>query len=784
MLSGTTITGIQGTANNDFAAVTQVANMTLAAGTYLNVPTSFVNVEFNTTDGNVLLEMDENATTYTFDSACTFTGSNKIAILANASNIVIQTNLANSNFVTQAGGTGNYTITTPKSTITVIGLVSGSRIVLRNAGGTVVKTHLTANTSNQVLTEQYDQLTVLTYRVFAAGYKTLTGTLTLSAIGVNTLTLAQEVSDGYISSSVNIRNVNGTEQNANGIIDIDTTANTITFNSAVSLRTGLSAVIREWGNISALYNLDSSIPINLDSVSGIAITQPWTLVNDDTTSDEGYVIVSSTGAIQLLRFCFISSGNTDSIRLKIFHGATEYSDEVLSAGPINMLKTIDHTQSTISCRMEIKNPDEIFIINTETLISGGKSIKTFYKNANVGFSQITDSNITGTVRYNSSITTLVPGSRTDTDSNGVSHAFSNTFTIYNDTTTRQDFLNQIAAIMAADDSFDTKTYSFDGQKIVLPQGYQVIYISGDLVVGQLTSFIKVLDNSGVEFAFPQLRAMTVTNNGSFTGIASYAVLDTTTNSVVLDADGQPFSGTLAQGASVTRGLPISTDRTMTACVSGVGAQAATYSGTLLFSGLSLNIEPAAEIIALYTNESQTVDSSNAGTKAWREDIDDITFDWLDQVITVPDTIGECEIAYLYRAWKKQVDADPSLIRWGIALSGTNQTKPAGVTNNQHLWNPSWKFNNNWVVDVNANRSIATALQLSASGIERLDTANRNNVVYAFPLSNGSAPVLRIVVGQSEEFQVNTATALSTVTSNLEDVVARLTAVNKNVTNLM
>jgi len=198
----------------------------------------------------------------------------------------------------------------------------------------------------------------------------------------------------------------------------------------------------------------------------------------------------------------------------------------------------------------------------------------------------------------------------------------------------------------------------------------------------------------------------------------------------------------------------------------------------------LNIEPAAEIIALYTNESQTVDSSNAGTKAWREDIDDITFDWLDQVITVPDTIGECEIAYLYRAWKKQVDADPSLIRWGIALSGTNQTKPAGVTNNQHLWNPSWKFNNNWVVDVNANRSIATALQLSASGIERLDTANRNNVVYAFPLSNGSAPVLRIVVGQSEEFQVNTATALSTVTSNLEDVVARLTAVNKNVTNLM
>jgi hypothetical protein len=434
--------------------------------------------------------------------------------------------------------------------------------------------------------------------------------------------------------------------------------------------------------------------------------------------------------------------------------------------------------------MEIKNADEIFIVNEEDLIVSGRSVKTFYKNANVGFSQITDSNITGTVRYDAAITTLVAGSRTDTDSNNTSHTFSNTFTIYNDTTTRQDFLNQIAAIMANDDSFDSKTYSFDGQTIVLPQGYQVTYISGDLVIGQLTSFIRVLDDNGVEFVFPQLRAMTITNNGSFTSTISYAVLDTTTNSVVLDADGQPFSGTLAQGASASRGLPIATDRTMTVCVAGTGAQAETYSGTLVFSGLSLSLEPAAEVIALYTNESQTIDSSNAGTKAWYSEIDNITFDWLDQVMTVPDAIGECEITYLYRAWKKQVDADPSLIRWGIALAGTNQTKPAGVTNNQHLWNPAWKFNNNWVVDVLAGRSVSIALQLSASGIEREDTANRNNVVYAFPLANGSAPVLRIVVGQSEEFQVNTATTLSTMTADLENVIARLTAVNRNVTNLM
>jgi hypothetical protein len=187
---------------------------------------------------------------------------------------------------------------------------------------------------------------------------------------------------------------------------------------------------------------------------------------------------------------------------------------------------------------------------------------------------------------------------------------------------------------------------------------------------------------------------------------------------------------------------------------------------------------------LYTNEAQTTDDISAGTRAWNPLIDTITIDWTNKVMTIPNTITDCEINFVYRKWKKSIDADTTKLKYGIPVVGTNQTKSPTATNNQYLWNPGWAFDNNWVVDCAADRSVSSPLQLSASDIKRNDTANRNNVVYKFPLANGSAPVLRLVVGTSQEFQVDTTNKLTALSSNLSTSLTKLDVLKRNLTNLM
>jgi hypothetical protein len=784
MISGTTFTGVETSGNVDLAGDTSESNITLGAGNYYNVPATFTNVTFDTTNGNVMLEMDKANTTYMFNS-CTYVGTtNKIKILPNAANIVISTSIANSNFATQTGGTGNYTIITPKATVKFTGHKANSRIVVRQSGS-VTETTKATTTADAVMTTQYDLTTTITYRVFCAGYKPVSGSLTFSASGQNTITIAQEASDGYTTPTVTIHNINASTINAGGAVDISTTANTISFTNALpDLREALSAVASAWVDQSTLYNLDISYPFDLDFVSGIVIYEPWTLVNDDNSQNEGYVIMNrTTSAISFMRMNFITTNNTDPVRLRIYNGATQQQDISLSANPTNTLVTIDHTQSTVTARMEIKKAAEIFIVNTETLISGGKSQKKFYRNSNTSFSQNLDAAITGTVRYDAAVTKVVTATRNDVDANGTTRTFAKAFQIYNDTTTRQDLLNQIAAIMAADDSFNTKTYTLNGNIIVLPQGYQVIYANGNIVSGQLTAFLTVKDNSGNAFVFPQQRPLVISHGGTFTGSINYAVVNAAGN-VITDADGVAVQGTIAQNASINRGIPTNVDTALTVYYSAAGCQPGSASGTLILAGLTFSLTPYSETVLLYTNEAQTTDDISAGTRAWNPLIDTITIDWTNKVMTIPNTITDCEINFVYRKWKKSIDADTTKLKYGIPVVGTNQTKSPTATNNQYLWNPGWAFDNNWVVDCTSDRSVSSPLQLSASDIKRNDTANRNNVVYKFPLANGSAPVLRLVVGTSQEFQVDTTNKLTALSSNLSTSLTKLDVLKRNLTNLM
>jgi hypothetical protein len=784
MISGTTFTGVETSGNVDLAGDTSESNITLGAGNYYNVPATFTNVTFDTTNGNVMLEMDRANTTYMFNS-CTYVGTtNKIKILPNAANIVISTSIANSNFATQAGGSGSYTITTPKATVKFTGHKANSRIVVRQSGS-VTETTKATTTADAVMTTQYDLTTTITYRVFCAGYKPVSGSLTFSASGQNTITIAQEVSDGYSTPTVTVRTINGTTINAGGAVDISTTGSTIGFTNALpDLREALSAVASAWVDQSTLYNLDTSYPFDLDSVSGIEILEPWALVDDDNSQNEGYIRMNATtGAISLMRMCIITTGNTDPVRLRIYNGATVQQDISLTVQPINTLVTIDHTQTTVTARMEIKNADEVFIVNTETFIANGKSQKKFYKNSNTAFTQNVDATITGTVRYDVAITKVVTATRNDVDANGTTRTFAKAFQIYNDTTTRQDLLNQIAAIMAADDSFNSKTYTLNGNIIVLPQGCQVIYANGNIVSGQLTAFLTVRDNSGNAFVFPQQRPLVISHGGTFTGSINYAVVNAAGN-VITDADGVAVQGSIAQNASINRGIPTNVDTALTVYFSANGCQPGSASGTLILAGLTFSLTPYDETVMLYSNEAQATDDINAGTRAWNTEIDNITIDWTNKVITVPNSILDCEINFLYRKWKKSVDADTTKLSYGIALVGTNQSRAPTATNNQYLWNPEWSFDNNWAVNCAANRSVSSPLQLSASNIDRNDTANRNGVVYVFPLANGSAPVLRLVVGTSQEFQVDTTNKLTAMTDDLTTTLEKLDVLKRNLTNLM
>ena len=69
--------------------------------------------------------------------------------------------------------------------------------------------------------------------------------------------------------ALTIKDINGVEQNADGVISVDTTTKTITFETPTDIWQGLSVIQREWGNVDTFYNAnDNILPCNLDDVRG------------------------------------------------------------------------------------------------------------------------------------------------------------------------------------------------------------------------------------------------------------------------------------------------------------------------------------------------------------------------------------------------------------------------------------------------------------------------------------------------------------------------------------
>jgi hypothetical protein len=224
--------------------------------------------------------------------------------------------------------------------------------------------------------------------------------------------------------------------------------------------------------------------------------------------------------------------------------------------------------------------------------------------------------------------------------------------------------------------------------------------------------------------------------------------------IAKDANGRNIVGTLEVGnLSSVQAISATTDKEYVLIWSGDGIQAGSKSLTLISSGVSYEIVSNNELISLYKDLSQTVDDGDLGTRAWKSEINNITFDWLNREIIVPNSIISFDVSYSYRAWRNKIEADKTLMRYGIAMIGKNQPKSQGIVGNTHLWNPEWSFDNHWVINVLASRPKSPLLEIKASTLKRIDKSNSNNLIYKSPLGNGTAVILKIISGVDTESNI-------------------------------
>ena len=781
MLTGTTITGLQGSANIDLAGQTELRDITLGTGRYFNVPANFFNVTFDTAGGDVVLELDQANTVYRWDPETILTGANNVSIIANATGISIQTQIDQARIVRDGTSPNAFTEDTPKAFLTFTNMVVGSRVSVFT-GGVLDDTIGINATGTTTFATQYELSDTPVYAVYRAGYRPVYGTAAFTTSGQLTIRIEQEMSDGYVTTGKAIHSINGTVIDSNGFISIHTGTKTITFENPVNIREGLSIIAREWPSRTGLFSNNNGnwrIPFDLDSVRGISFERDWTITGTNNSLDEGYVLEDSDGNFTEYNFRITAVGPQDQVRWRLWEDGVKVDSEMFSpAGGINRLKSITPTVTTATAVIDVKNPEFFFTSYEENIIVGGMSAKTFYKNTNTSFTPIIDARVSA--REWSNDNTYATGSWTKADVNSTNVTFNRRITISTTTATSQSLINQVATVMAEYDDFTTKDFTVTNGVLIMPNGYDITYPDGSTLAGNVIAFVELRGTDGTRFFFPEQRGVSLVFSTTQSQTITYAVLNATTGAIMQDASANNITGTISAAGTVSYGIPTTVDVNLLIVWTGNGILAASQAVTLVSGGIEVTISPIVETIALYRDETITTDNASAGTKGWEAEIDNITFDYAGRRIIAPNSISAFEINYAYRAWKKQIDADVTRMFFGVALRGVNQEKAADAVDNSHLWNPQWYFNNSWVLDVLPGRLASNVFEIQASAIERDDPANASGVVYAFPLANGAAPVLKIVAGTSTEFQVNTTETLSqldTTTRDIQDLATQIKTLN-------
>ncbi len=753
MQSGTTFTALQTTGNIDFAGETSISNITLASGNYLNVPVTFTNVVFDTSDGNININSGQVTTantTYTLGG--TYSGTNKIRFNFNF-NFRVSTTIASNNIVN--AGTGTLTVLPITGNLTFSGAPTGSRITVFYANGVLAETAITASTTHAFSTA-YSLNTELFYRVFASGYQATSGTTTVVLQGVNTVPVSLVASDGYTNnSSVVLRNVNATTVNAAGNISIYTSNNTIVFHTVQDIREGLSTVNREWTRSDLGGTSNIALPVQLDSVKGLEILNGWTVVNTGNTLNEGWVQRAANNAISNVFYRFITENNQYDVNLRLIYDSVEQTPTVYS-GTQNRAIEISKTAGNVQIRAKIKHQLIDFIDRTETIRSSNTaSYQRFYRNTITNYLEQADESVSQALslanvgtEYRLNETQFV----TDPDENNITHTFSRIIEIGTGVNDRQTMINQFAAIATAEPRYNSKFYTLNANgSVTMEANTWVRYRDASPLSGSLISILQLRSPQGT-YVQPESRIITVNRQAGATRDCSYIVYNTTTGNVLVDADGVEVTGNLTANTT-TRIWTIIANTNSNIRIAWMGNTVGYNSedAVLDSDGVTFTVVPNAVDVETPAS-TQLVDDNINGILAWKNVITNCTFNTTSRVITIPTETGtdgavikSYNAAYFYFAWRYWAMQDIRRLRFGQAVFAEHQFRPSGATNNAHMLKPGVYFGDRWKLDVNPNRLTTDIVRLEASALSRRDTTENSGLIYASPLANGANGMAEVIV---------------------------------------
>lgn len=747
--SGTVTTTGSVTFGSGFSPMT-----TFAPATYNALPDSLLGVTFDTSAGNIVLNYPSGGEKL-IDYACRKLGSGTVTVNATSAATV-----KTSFYQTFTAGT-NVTLTNLVGSLTLTGLATDSRVVVRSAG-VIVETLLTTG-STATLSNTYGLGTELEYAVFHARKKTVHETATISTLGVNSFAVTQETSDGTPATSLLVKSVGGTVINANGVVSIDAAAKIITFETAVEIRTALAVLAREWVNYASLYATDH--PFNLDSLSGIEILDTWTVINPDTSNGEGWFTVAADRSITDVNYNLITLGNTADVRFNFVYwtGNTPSSQPVtVYSGEQNRI-FIDVTQlpDRLDIHTQIKRQDLVFIDRTETIKGTDGVWQRFLRNENTNYAQTTDRFVTALLpQDDTKYRALFQSVQTPADKNGVVHTFDRIIEVEVGTQSRAELINQLASVATFNDYFSAKPYTVEENgTVTMTTGTWVRQRDGSALSGNAFAVLNMYSVGNGLYQQPETRLLTISLDSRSTLATQYVVYRTDTNAVLVDASGFEVKGTLTpdvEGGAQNLDVAIWTIQTdqnlpLRVAIIDQGVNYADYDIVLTSGGISQSVVSSA-ITVIEPNVGQTLNNPTTGILAWNSVITEATFDSTAKDIVIPTQTGaggsvvkSYNLTYLFFAWRRWVIADVTRLRFGEAVYAEHQLAPPGVTDKSYQFLPGVYFNSAWALNVSSSRAITDIVRLEASTMGRRDTAANSGLIYRSPMANGASTMAEVSI---------------------------------------
>ena len=658
-------------------------------------------------------------------------------------------------------------------------LVAGSSVAILNSGLEVGSAIQVVGTTAEIIMPFIGNFDA-TVRIIADGYVMSNIVVPVTEGIVNFITPTQTHSFGQTSTTARIKGVDGTDLGlTNGRVNLDLTTKTFSMvaGSELSTRDVFTAIMKSWDE-STLNHVN--LPVSVDDIRGLSLSLGYGLINSHLLGDEGYVHRTTSDTVTKLRYCIKVSNNPVPVQYQVYYDGVGQGIVTLATTgtevTYNQLIDIDHTVSDVKIKISAKHPQFIFKVVEEDIIVSGVIVADRFRLKDTAYGVAPDPAVFIDESGNSDFS-LSKVSTVAADVNGIARTFSNgEISLRTGTNTLTSVINQLAAISAADFDLDEKLYTLTGTTgINVAQGYYLT-INGAVLSGSLRGMVNLFHDTG-EFAKPDYKSLNLNLASSWTGVpieyivvADDATLLTTNPTVLTDADGNLMRGQLTPSdLSNVLTLTSSLDVPVVVLWGAVGVEIQQARLVLNDAGVDLTISPVDEVIKLYSDETITVDNLETGEKAYNPALDLIVIDLPTRSTIIQNTMSGVEVSFIYRKWRKSVEADFNNLKFGILAVGLNQGKPTGATNNAHLFSPNWFMSWNYVIDVYSSRDTATygLIEIQASALGRYEIEHgfaefNNGIVYESPLSNGSAPVISLVVGFSTQ-------ALSNMTNLLVEI---------------